>query len=126
MRNFVEAGHEIWQSEGAENGRLGAAIPGDFEMAALSKRERSFIVNSLRRLREHYKAFSGYEGAELQLIGFALYEGSYKDAASGRIIAETAPFALGQELVDHYGFEWVIVTKPFEVATYAVKHATNS
>ena len=88
----------------------------------LSDREHAFIFDSLRRLREHFKIWPEYGGRELQLIGFALYEGCYKDAASGRIVAETAPFALGQELVSHYGFEWTVVQRPIQIATYAVAH----
>ncbi len=91
-------------------------------MPAPNERERAYIVDSLRRLREHFKIWPSYDDKELQLIGFAIYEGCYKDAASGRIIAETAPFALGQELVSHYGFEWVIIQKPIEIATYAITH----
>jgi hypothetical protein len=91
-------------------------------MTAPSEREKAFIVDSLRRLRDHFKVWPEYEGFEHALIGFAIYEGAYKDAASGRIIAETAPFALGQELVSHYGFEWVILKEPIDVARYAVRH----
>lgn len=86
-----------------------------------NEREQAYIVESLRRLREHFKIWPS-EGAEHDLLGFALYEGCYKDAASGRIIAETAPFALGHELVSYYGFEWVIITRDVHVARYAVWH----
>ncbi len=92
-------------------------------MRNLNKQEEVFIGASLQRLREHFNNWSEYgEGQENALIAFALYEGCYKDAASGRVIYETAPFALGQELVKYYSFKWMIVETGFGVVTYAVTH----
>lgn len=89
---------------------------------AAGDREKAFIADALRRLRNHFNIWDHYEGREYQLIGFALYEGCYRDAASGRIIVETAPFALGEELVNYYGFEWVVFDRRYEIATYGVQH----
>jgi len=93
------------------------------EITTLSERETAYIGDSLCRLREHFRAYGDYSGREFELIEFANYEGAHKDAASGRIVEETAPFALGQLLVSHYGFEWMVMNRVFEVATYAVKHS---
>lgn len=91
-------------------------------MKPLEKRDRDFIAETLARLRDHFSVWKGYEGRDRDLIEFAYYEGCTKGASSGLILAQAAPFALGQELVDHYGFEWGVVERRFEVATFAVHH----
>src|SRR6187455_1915991 len=63
--------------------------------------EKAFIADVLRRLREHFHEWNkGDEakGHEHSLIGFAFYEGCGDSRHCGEILAEAAPFALGQEL----------------------------
>lgn len=71
--------------------------------------ELARIGDVLRRLREHFYQWSGYEGHEHDLIGFAYYEGCGGTEHCGAILAEAAPIALGNELVQFYGFRWAVV-----------------
>ncbi len=75
----------------------------------LTGTEEDHIMDVLRRCREHFHEWQGYEGAEYKLLKFALYEGCAGSVHCGQTIAEAAPFALGKELVTHYGFSWTMV-----------------
>ncbi len=66
----------------------------------------------LRRLREHFpKEWPGcIEGHEHDLMGFAYYEGcGHRWECCRELLAEAAPFALGQALVADHGFRWVMI-----------------
>jgi hypothetical protein len=64
------------------------------------------VADVLRRLREHFHEWPGYEGHEHDLVGFAYYEGCGDRPCCGDILAEAAPVALGAELVARHGFAW--------------------
>ncbi|MBX2851194.1 MAG: hypothetical protein KTR15_05560 [Phycisphaeraceae bacterium] len=91
--------------------------------SVLSKRDLDYIAQSLKRLRDHFSVWAGYLGREYELIGFAQYEGSRKSPACCRVVEEVVPFALGQHLVDHYGFEWVALRRAIDTRVYGVRHA---
>lgn len=94
----------------------------------LTRIERAFIADVLRRLREHFREWNkndSAEGAEHSLVGFAFYEGCGDTQHCGAILAEAAPFALGQELVRSHGFRWVMLTSD-EAPRYAVMHPALS
>jgi hypothetical protein len=95
---------------------------------SLTRPEKAFIADVLRRLREHFHEWnknSSAEGAEHGLVGFAYYEGCGDTRHCGEILAEAAPFALGQELVTRHGFRWVMLTSG-EAPRYAVTHPALS
>lgn len=89
----------------------------------LTRPEKAFIANVLRRLREHFPEWKKYfaEGDEHALVGFAFYEGCGDSRHCGEILAEAAPFALGQELVTRHGFRWVMLSSG-GTARYGVMH----
>jgi len=74
---------------------------------SLTDEERGRIADVLRRLRDHFHEWPGYEGHEHELVGFAYYEGCGDSACCGDLLAEAAPIALGAELVARHGFAWV-------------------
>ena len=78
----------------------------------LTPTEAAHIGDVLRRLREHFYAWSAPEtvGHEYHLADFAYYEGcDRRDDCCRAILGEAAPFALGQELVRSHGFQWVML-----------------
>jgi hypothetical protein len=90
----------------------------------LTRPERAFIADVLRRLREHFPEWNkkdSAKGNEHTLVGFAFYEGCGDSRHCGEILAEAAPFALGQELVTRYGFRWVMLPSG-GIARYGVMH----
>jgi hypothetical protein len=89
----------------------------------LTRPEKAFIADVLRRLREHFPEWKFAEGSEHSLVGFAFYEGCGGTRHCGQILAESAPFALGQELVNEHGFHWVMLSSG-ETARYGVMHST--
>jgi hypothetical protein len=87
----------------------------------LTRPEKAYIVDVLRGLRDHFREWNFAERSEHALVGFAYYEGCGDSRHCGQILAETAPFALGQELVAEHGFRWVML--PSEgAARYGVIH----
>ena len=76
-------------------------------MEPLTDKQRAYIADVLRRLREHFREWPEYEGHEHDLVGFAYYEGCGDSACCGDLLAEAAPVALGVELVARHGFVWV-------------------
>lgn len=94
------------------------------QVEPLAPDEIEFISQALKRLRDHFKVWaSSYgPGREYELIGFAQYEGSRTNAACCRIVEEVVPFALGQHLVEYYGFEWVALIRPVDTRVYALRH----
>jgi len=74
---------------------------------SLTNQQRDHVADVLRRLREHYHQWPGYEGDEHELVGFAYYEGYGDSDCCGELLAEAAPIALGSELVTRHGFAWV-------------------
>ena len=91
----------------------------------LTRPEKAIIADVLRRLREHFPEWTRNfdEGNEHSLVGFAFYEGCGDSRHCGGILAEAAPFALGQELVVRHGFRWVIL-RSGEAPRYGVAHPT--
>jgi hypothetical protein len=90
----------------------------------LMRPEKAFIADVLRRLREHFPEWNkddDAEGAEHGLVGFAFYEGCGNTRCCGEILAEAAPFALGQELVTRHAFRWIMLTSG-EAPRYGVMH----
>src|SRR4051794_40962423 len=90
----------------------------------LTRPEKAFVAAVLRRLREHFPEWNKNDsagGAEHDLVGFAFYEGCGDTRHCGEILAEAAPFALGQELVTRHGFRWVMLSSG-EAARYGVMH----
>lgn len=77
-----------------------------------TRAEKAFIADVLRRLREHFPEWAGYDatGHEHALVGFAFYEGCGDSRHCGEILAEAAPFAIGEQLVTEHGFRWVMLT----------------
>lgn len=75
--------------------------------------QRSHIADVLRRLREHFPAWSkGAEGHEDDLMAFAYYEGCGHRAGwecCRDLLAEAAPYVVGQALVEGHGFRWVMI-----------------
>ena len=76
-------------------------------MEPLTGEQQGHIADVLRRLREHFHQWPGYEGHEHDLVGFAYYEGCGDSACCGDLLAEAAPVAVGAELVARHGFRWV-------------------
>lgn len=74
----------------------------------LTSDETAFIADVLRRLREHFSEWPTPPGREHDLVAFAYYEGCGRSSHCGAILAEAAPFALGQELVERHGFRWTM------------------
>ena len=96
-------------------------------MESLTQAERTHIADVLRRLRKHFPAeWPGCaEGHEHRLIAFAYYEGCGHRVGwecCRDLLAEAAPFAVGQELVTNHRFRWVMV-RSRGVSRYAVGHA---
>lgn len=85
--------------------------------------EKAFIADLLRRLREHFPEWTkdSPEGHEHALVGFAFYEGCGDSRCCGEILAEAAPFALGQELVTRHGFRWIMLIAG-KTCRYGVLH----
>jgi hypothetical protein len=80
---------------------------------SLTDKQRAHIADVLRRLREHFPgAWPGCaEGHEHRLMEFAYYEGCGHRPGwecCRDLLAKAAPFAVGQELVAHHGFRWVM------------------
>lgn len=44
-------------------------------METLTGEQWADVIDVLRRLREHFHQWPGYEGREHELVGFAYYEG---------------------------------------------------
>jgi hypothetical protein len=86
--------------------------------------EMEHIRSVLRRLREHFPEWPCVEGGEHQLVAFAFYEGCGGTEHCGAILAEAAPFALGQELVANHGFSWVMIAR--DDRRYGVAHSALS
>jgi hypothetical protein len=80
---------------------------------SLTDEQRSHIADVLRRLRDHFPAWSkGAEGHEHDLMAFAYYEGCGHRPGwecCRDILAEAAPFVVGQALVASHGFRWVMI-----------------
>ena len=76
---------------------------------SLSDEEHAHISDILTKCREHFHEWKGHEGGEHGLIAFAFYEGGGGSDHCGQILANAAPFALGKELVEKYGFTWHMV-----------------
>jgi hypothetical protein len=78
---------------------------------SLTDEQRAYIADVLRRLRDHFPAWSSRaEGHEHDLMGFAYYEGcGHRWECCRAILDEAAPFAVGQELVANHGFRWVMI-----------------
>jgi hypothetical protein len=87
----------------------------------LTRPEKALIADVLRGLREHFHEWKVAEGCEHTLVGFAFYEGCGDSRHCGKILAEAAPFALGQELVTNHGFRWVMLTSG-DTCRYGVMH----
>ena len=91
----------------------------------LTRSEKTFIGDVLRRLREHFPEWTKMgltdEGAEYDLVGFAFYEGCGDTRHCGDILAEAAPFAIGRKLVEDHGFRWVMLASE-AAPRYAVGH----
>ena len=89
----------------------------------LTRTEKAVIADVLRRLREHFPEWGRNfaAGDEHGLVGFAFYEGCGDSRHCGAILAEAAPFALGQELVAGHGFRWAMLTDG-EAPRYGVVH----
>lgn len=94
----------------------------ELSIRQLTPSEEAFIVDELRRLREHYRVWPTEEGCEHHLVAFAYYEGhARRDACCRKLLAETAAFALGQELTARHGFHWIIIDSG-EAPQYGVAH----
>jgi hypothetical protein len=66
------------------------------------------IETKLEELRVHFHFWPTEQGHELRLAEFAYYEGcGYLDPVGSKVLAQTAPYVLGQALVTQHGFEWV-------------------
>ena len=83
--------------------------------------ELAVVDRALDRLRARFHLWPGYEGREQDLVTFAFYEGCGGSDATGTLLLEVAPFALGSTLVRHHGFEWVM-TPTQDGWTYCVAH----
>src|SRR4029077_12501258 len=74
---------------------------------SLTNEQLASVADVLRRLRDHFHEWPGYEGREHDLVGFAYYEGCGDSACCGGLLAEAPPAAIGAELVARHGFAWV-------------------
>ena len=72
-------------------------------------------------LRSHFHEWSANYESEHDLIGFAYYEGCGGSGCCGSILAQSAPLALGKQLVGKHGFAW-IMTRAKNDWHYAVVH----
>jgi hypothetical protein len=87
----------------------------------LEPAEEAHLADVLRRLREHFSVWAR-EGYEHSLAGFAYYEGcAGRDQCCHDLLAEAAPFALGQELTARHGFRWAMLGSE-DSWSYAVTH----
>jgi len=86
--------------------------------------EEAHIADVLRTLREHFSEWTCVEGGEHDLVAFAFYEGCGRLDHCRAILAEAAPFALGQELVAKHEFHWVMISG--ESWRYGVAHSALS
>jgi len=89
---------------------------------SLTSAEEAAIEEVLRKLREHFHEWQGYEGHEWELVGFAYYEGCGGSNDCGQILVEASPIALGKELVAKHGFRWAML-RSGQSWKYAVEHA---
>ncbi|HXD86787.1 MAG TPA: hypothetical protein VN641_09845 [Urbifossiella sp.] len=87
----------------------------------LTPAEQAAIEEVLRKLREHFHEWQGYEGDEWKLVGFAYYEGCGDSDDCGQILVEASPIALGKELVAKHGFRWAML-RSGQSWKYAVVH----
>ena len=91
------------------------------ETRSLTAHEFAAVDRALDRLRAHFHLWPGYEGREQDLVTFAFYEGCGGSDATGTLLREVAPFALGSALVRHHGFRWVMALGQ-DGWTYCVSH----
>jgi hypothetical protein len=76
---------------------------------ALTAGDRAVIDAELHELREHFHEWSSDDPCEHSLIEFAIYEGCVESDHCRDVLRKAAPFALGKELVEKDGFEWVML-----------------
>jgi hypothetical protein len=87
----------------------------------LTADEFAYVNETLTRLRDHYHQWPEYGDDYLELIKFAFYENCGDSDCCGKLLAEAAPIALGNELVTKHGFSW-IMTQPDHEWHYSVAH----
>lgn len=70
----------------------------------LTTQENEVIEKYLLQLRQVFKAWSDDYKDEYDLLCFAYYEGCHEE-----IMEESAPYVVGNSLVEFMGFQWVMV-----------------
>jgi hypothetical protein len=88
---------------------------------SLTDEQRAYVDDVLRRLRDHFHEWPCPKGYEYKLMAFAYYEGCGDSECCRELLAEAAPFAVGQELVTHHGFRWVMIGAR-RSSRYGVEH----
>jgi len=75
----------------------------------LTDDDRAIIDTAFRELREHFHEWADDYESEHELIGFAVYEGFSGSEHCSAVMEKAAPFAVGKELVENDGFQWVML-----------------